>query len=907
MAAACSSATGPDVAATNVGPQGQAEGERKAPPAPAEPRGYGPAAPMDCPDAAFPAVVEAEDARLTGVQASTAAPGFEGHGYVDGFDAPGDAVTFELCVPQKGYYTLDLRYANASHVRATRTIFIDGELLPGEHVFRSRWSPDDWGATSEEDVRDSALLEAGLHRITVTYQPNDEGPLALDRLSLSPGAAPSSTSVTSLLLNDWRGVVAGVFGSRIFVSDDTASAPRIGELRGRANWEANNVDEAAGYLRDDTSGVAYTDRERRPIDTDLFVRDDGVVEMDYRGWGTEPLPARVTKEHAAPPNGELVVVRYTIANATPERRNLSLLEHVDLNRTGAQASRDLVLPGEGPSAEGTMHVRWRPELHAFIADLGELHGTYIVFGAFQDPDEHGAAPSGGGTVSSPDGGETDVDSILSQFDDGAPLVPVESYDGDDAEMAPRQRLTLDPGQSATASYFYAVRGSMADAEKAARDARAKTAAAWFDETKRAYSDWLASREKLTGDFAPLDAPYRRALVAIKQTQQPELGSFVAATNPAYQFKVWPRDASVVAMGLDATGYLDDAEKYWRWMTSVQERGDDESFPDGTWATNYSYWKPNESIDFVQPEWDSLGLYCIGVYRHYLLVRERRGASAASDFFRAAWPAVERAARYIAGNIGDNGLGPKDFSIWEDRFEWATFTQVTYASGLTAAFELAQTAKAEGEAIDTAAVERFREAARTIKDAMLRPFDQETCTGLWEPTAGYFLRGIEPDCSTDARIDASTDLAWVFGLVDATSEQARSHRDRVLGRLSPTDYFQGISRYENDAFYYSSIYGPGGPYEARAPEPTWPQMSMYMSMAEHWLSLDALSRARLDWYASTTGTGFMPPGEAIDWSRQQPLVSTAVEPVTGSWYLLALMVHAGRFEPRLSHVGVDSGI
>ena len=74
-----------------------------------------------------------------------------------------------------------------------------------------------------------------------------------------------------------------------------------------------------------------------------------------------------------------------------------------------------------------------------------------------------------------------------------------------------------------------------------------------------------------------------------------------------------------------------------------------------------------------------------------------------------------------------------------------------------------------------------------------------------------------------------------------------------------------------------------------------------------MGLQELSRARLDWYVSTTAVGYMPPGEGIDWARQQPLVSTAVEPVTGTWYLLALMVTADQYEPRLDRVGVDSGL
>ncbi len=34
------------------------------------------------------------------------------------------------------------------------------------------------------------------------------------------------------------------------------------------------------------------------------------------------------------------------------------------------------------------------------------------------------------------------------------------------------------------------------------------------------------------------------------------------------------------------------------------------FPDDTWATNSSFWKPDQTIPFVNPEWDSVGHFLI---------------------------------------------------------------------------------------------------------------------------------------------------------------------------------------------------------------------------------------------------------------------------------------------------------
>lgn len=85
------------------------------------------------------------------------------------------------------------------------------------------------------------------------------------------------------------------------------------------------------------------------------------------------------------------------------------------------------------------------------------------------------------------------------------------------------------------------------------------------------------------------------------------------------------------------------------------------------------------------------------------------------------------------------------------------------------------------------------------------------------------------------------------------------------------------------------------------------MSMYVAMAEQWMGFEDISNARLDWYVSTSAVESMPPGEGVDWATQQPLVSTAVEPVTGTWFLLGLMVSEDLFDPRLTHVGPDSDL
>jgi hypothetical protein len=226
---------------------------------------------------------------------------------------------------------------------------------------------------------------------------------------------------------------------------------------------------------------------------------------------------------------------------------------------------------------------------------------------------------------------------------------------------------------------------------------------------------------------------------------------------------------------------------------------------------------------------------------------------------------------------------------------------------------------------------FAQGAETIRAAILRPANDPTYPGLWyDPSQGgnpppgcfatgtfhgpncygpfpstgdqapYFIRGIYPDAYLhgllDTEVDSSTGLVWVLGLVAADDPKATAHRAKMLRWLGKNRH--GISRHENDDFYFSSIYNPGGKYEAQEDSPIWPQPVMYTDMLETWRGQTALARQRLQWYASVTPFGYEPPGEAVDWTNEEPLISTASEPVTAGWFMLATMVREGKFDTRL---------
>ncbi|MDQ3927633.1 MAG: carbohydrate-binding protein, partial [Chloroflexota bacterium] len=86
---------------------------------------------------------EAETATRVGVTTNTNHAGYTGTGFVDGFDAVGDSITWSVNFPETRDYSLVFRYANSTGGTATRNVYVDGTLL-GQVSFSNQANWDTW-------------------------------------------------------------------------------------------------------------------------------------------------------------------------------------------------------------------------------------------------------------------------------------------------------------------------------------------------------------------------------------------------------------------------------------------------------------------------------------------------------------------------------------------------------------------------------------------------------------------------------------------------------------------------------------------------------------------------------------------------------------------------------------------
>jgi GH15 family glucan-1,4-alpha-glucosidase len=866
---------------------------------------------------------EGENAVLVEADRSSRYPGFDGTGYADSSATAGGSVTFTVTVPRTDFYTLRVRYGNGGGGDAIRSVTVNGRAIPKSIEFAHQFMWSIW-----RDAEVALRLTAGTQAVGLTFRSGDRGRVLVDSLDVLDRTNASQTSSTSQLLNNWDDLVAIAQSATLFPKDTEPYGPTLAELHYKGDWPTNQLRSEAAYFR------GLTDRsETSPPSWDSTLAFDagGVLTQHYldqslglRGvrQRRQAVPIDVSKEYILPPQRKFIIVRYRLENVTGQLRSFDFMDHVEL------ANKQAPEFNHPDSSAQTHTVDYDGARGGYVADMTRTGQFWLAQGAFQPMDSHGA----GGYKAGPTYPGDSFQDVQRKFDRDGTLNNEASYTGHLVSVGLARRITLEPYQSRFLSFVYSVQGARDAATAAIDQALAQSPDSWARATRNAYASWLAKGRRASQADQGVNEAFDISLITLKQSQQPEFGMWVAATSPAYEYKVWPRDAAVTAIGMDATGHYDEAGRYYRWMASVVE-GDPPSQPHffpGTWYTNYGFWRANQPIRFVEPEFDSSGLFLVGVWKHYeALALTDPAAARAFVTDPVVARAIRLAANFPADHIDGLGFGPADQSIWEERYEIATFTQATYAAGDRAASKIAQATGDVGNA------GRWSQAAETIRAAIVRPTNTPGRPGLWyDPTqpgsppegcfatgvfhgpncysplpstgdrAPYFIRGIypigtmggNPTLQLDAEVDSSTGLLWVLGLISATEPKAIAHQAKVMRFLAKNEF--GISRHEEDDFYYSSIYSPGGRFEANVDSPIWPQPVMYMAMLERWQGTVATTRTRLQWYASITPFGYEPPGEAVDRSTEEPLVSTASEPVTGGWFQLATLVEQGAFDTRL---------
>jgi hypothetical protein len=671
---------------------------------------------------------------------------------------------------------------------------------------------------------------------------------------------PSATSAASLYLSNWQNLTAIWNASKLNQNDTGSYGPRIAELRAGNQPSTNQIVDYTGFFEDATDNVKYD--QVHDFASSAYLDENGVLNSAYGQYSGANTPITIKRDYAMVPNEPFLVVRYTLANPSSTKAySWKVLDQVHLNNT---------------SSSTNVSASYDSTRSAMFGDMTASGQDVVTLGALQSPTSYQVGN---------DADCTATDSTASawcQFDANGALDDHGSQSTPNVDLGLQNTVTVPAGGSQTLYYYLGVGSNLAAAQAAADTARAQTGAYWFTTTATDYANWLNSGKKISTSDGGVSTAYLRNLVVMKNSQNPANGLFPAATNPgSYGYKAWMRDSAFDAMALDASGHYTEAADFWNWMAANQ-------LSNGTWHTTYDEWS-GQYVSFVEPEYDSLGEFLVGVQKHY-------ADTGSASFLASMWPAVQAAANFIQNNIASNGLGAADASIWEESVQYNVFTQAFYVAGLRAAALLAQTESASSTA------DAWNGAASTILSAVQRS-DTWSPPGLYN-ASGYYDRGIATDGSTVNPLLDSSSLALVLtGDLDANSSRAKSMASTIDADL--THDTSGIARYTDDGYYYNSPYDPAG-NEALAAEPVWPNMTMFDAVFDYFSGNTTEAFTRLQYYTSVSGVGYMPPGEAVAWPTSQPVLSTMSEPLTAASFVMAALTYTGAYDPRVQASNANAG-
>jgi len=377
----------------------------------------------------------------------------------------------------------------------------------------------------------------------------------------------------------------------------------------------------------------------------------------------------------------------------------------------------------------------------------------------------------------------------------------------------------------------------------------------------------------------LDDFYRIALLSMRHSQNPTLGTFVASFHPAYLYKEWARDAVFSAMIMDSAGDHKAADLFLRWLANANLRSNNGKEGPSGFHTCYDWWT-GVDVGFVEPQYDSAGAALMAYYYHYTLTND-------SSVLNYAQSRIRELESFFLQR--KDGLVEPDYSIWEESSDGHTgdpiapshftFTHSLAYGGLVAASLIEKRVFNNNDLS-----KQLQDAASLLQKTLDELFWHEECPQGPSSCRGWYVRGLMADThAQDLRLDGSTTAA-VFTGACKNATRARMHLNKVQETISHLEY--GISRYENDPFFYDSMWNPGGK-EVGAPAPPWGVATMFTAWAElHEGSNDMRQRAvnRAKWMVKYAAPHNMPVGECIDGVSGEPVMSSSPD----------LYEHAGVF-------------
>ncbi|MGC8614031.1 MAG: glycoside hydrolase family 15 protein [Conexivisphaera sp.] len=389
-----------------------------------------------------------------------------------------------------------------------------------------------------------------------------------------------------------------------------------------------------------------------------------------------------------------------------------------------------------------------------------------------------------------------------------------------------------------------------------------------------YWDYWSSRRsiRLGGDYPYL---FKRSLF-ILATHLNAAGGIAASldsdqlkVNRDGYYYVWPRDGAIAAYALSMAGHSSTAMRFFDLMNSSISDGGylhHKYYVDGKLA---STWLPmvirGRTIMNIQEDETALVVWSLGEY-----VRRRNDVALLAPYYEDL---VVKAADFMSGFVGDDGLPRESYDLWEERYGIHAHTVATVYAALESAAWMADIFGEDDRA------SRYRSAASRMRVAFVDRF--------YSKDVGRFARAII-DGRPDFTLDSALLAVPLMGLLDPSDPRVSSTVDQLRSRLWVRG-IGGLARYEGDQYMRvkedPSI--PGNP---------WVITTLWL--ARYYLRVGDVPRAMeaMRWVSShAQGSGVL--SEQVNPYDGSPLSASPL-----AWAHAELLITAVEMDERLSGFG-----
>ena len=407
----------------------------------------------------------------------------------------------------------------------------------------------------------------------------------------------------------------------------------------------------------------------------------------------------------------------------------------------------------------------------------------------------------------------------------------------------------------------------------------------FSVNQRNIDSWLANgiQPQLYGK---LRAEYNMSLLLVKDDQNPMTGEIAASPSPVYLY-TWVRDGSFSAMSLQDAGHIQSALKYWKWMAS--EQGND--INNGTWQTRFDFWTGSVSTDWIAPEYDSVGLFQMGIYNLFEITHN---ISMVSGFLND----INYSLAFEEKSIATFGLIPEDHSIWEQQLGYYFWTQSIDDIGMKDGIMLLSQTEHPSvimpgmPPVPPGSQQKLQEletnytllTGNILKDFYADGIFAQYITPVSSQYPGnsqpatYYLMNNTPD--------ASQILPIAMGFMNPNSPLSQSVVSNVVSILE-NHKVGGLPRYYNDLYHYTAY---GGYLQSSGPSPPWIITTLFLGDYDESVGNMSGTLSIISWAANHTQSGLLP--EAIDPNFGTIIASTSPLTWSSAMYVMVSLGYSG---------------